>query len=266
MVLEYLIPIMFVAAIWVVVWQSKSKQQKEKTIAEAEGRYLLRETLHSTESRTRPDYDSSAKGSMPTPLIIDKETHLMGRETCFVAVVDTESTGLEKTDEPVSLGIILYEVEINKGSKLAEIGRYYGEREPNVPIHPRAAAVNGMTIARLKGKKLDNEVIHTLLSQADIIVAHNANFDYRMVWQVYPEAASKIWACSIQSLKFHWSSFPNRKLDTLCEAFNIQRAQPHNALSDCDALAQLLFTRTGKTERSSTYMGALVRRPWISRR
>lgn len=199
--------------------------------------------------------------NLPRPYSIDKDVFLEGKDTCAIAVIDTESTGLSAIDEPVRIGIILYLVTVKKGLKLAEIDRYYGEREPNVPINPKAAEVNGMTLEQLRGKRLDMPKIKALIDQADILVAHNAKFDYRMTSQIYEAVSKKIWACSIHSLKSYWRHYPNKKLDTLCKAFNIERKSPHNALSDCEALADLLFQHTGKTKQSATHMGVLIHRP-----
>ena len=49
-----------------------------------------------------------------------------------VAVLDTETTGLEAFDEPISIGLVLLSVRLPKGEIASELSRYYGLRRPNV--------------------------------------------------------------------------------------------------------------------------------------
>lgn len=44
------------------------------------------------------------------------------------------------------------------------------------------------------------------------------------------------------------------------DPLGVHRPEPHNALTDCEALLRCLLHRTGKTERSRTYFGALLAR------
>lgn len=184
-------------------------------------------------------------------------------KSTFVAVVDTESTGLQEKDQPISIGIILYEIEMPSGILIREIGSYYGLRKPTVPISSEAQRIHGIALADLKGQRLDFYQMARLLTPAEVIVAHYASFDYRMLGKVFPIAQKSTWACSCLALSDHWAHLPNRKLDTICEALGIQREAPHNAMSDCRALAEALFTHSGKTKRSRTYMGHLVANPWM---
>lgn len=242
--MELIIFLIFIFAAWLIY----SSQHKK----------LLEEQKEQSSAISQTDFNQP-----PAPLYIDKTTHLNDRDTCFVAIIDTESTGLAAIDEPISIGIILLEITVAKGELIKEIGRYYGEQEPTVEINPEASAVNGFTIDKLRNKKFDISEIKNLIDKADILIAHNAKFDYRMVWKIYEGSAQKIWACSIYSLKFYWSEFLNKKLNTLCEAFNIERKSPHNALSDCEALLELLLQKPGSGKYSATYLGYLIRNPWI---
>lgn len=180
-------------------------------------------------------------------------------ETAVVAVIDTETTGLERRDEPISVGLILFEVDVPKGGCVREIDAYYGLRQPSVPISPGAQSVHGITADELRGEQFDTSRVLRMLDQADYVIAHNAEFDCRMLGHVFPEIHRKRWRCSYRQI--WWSDhieIANRKLDTICAALGIERPNPHNALDDCRALAAALFTRTGKTNRSRTYLGAAL--------
>ncbi len=103
----------------------------------------------------------------------------MWQKSVRVAILDTESTGLESFDEPVCVGIVLLEVDPYKGVLLSEVDRYHGQRYPGVEVHPRASAVNGLSRQSLIGKEFDLHRIRTLLESADVLIAHKSAFDAR---------------------------------------------------------------------------------------
>jgi len=174
-----------------------------------------------------------------------------------VAIIDTETTGVAAHDEPISVGILLVEIEPGSGALIREIGRYHGFREPCVPIHPKAQAVHGMTAADLSGKVLDLVWITSLINEADVLIAHNAQFDARMLAVVCAAASAKSWRCSLQ--QFPWPAAVGRKkLDSVCEFYGVVKQPCHDALGDCQALLTVLLIHTGKTTRSRTYLAQLL--------
>lgn len=174
-----------------------------------------------------------------------------------VAIIDTETTGVAAHDEPISVGIVLVEIEINSGKLVKEISRYHGWREPRVAIHPKAQAVHGKTSADLVGKALDLMIVTSLINEADVLIAHNAQFDARMLLVVCDVASGKPWRCSLH--QFPWPSVIGRKrLDSVCEFYGIARPSCHDALADCEALLNALLVHTGKTARSRTFLALLL--------
>lgn len=175
----------------------------------------------------------------------------------MVCLIDTETTGLSHQDEPITLAALLLEVDMPKGHLVREVERIYEMREPSVPIHPRAAAVHGLTLEDLRGKRFDEQRILSIIRQADLLIAHNAHFDRRMLSRIIPEVDGMSWRCSVRQIS--WPT-PNKKLDTVCQHFGIQRQEPHNAMSDVQALSECLFQPTGKTSRSRSYLGECLAR------
>lgn len=202
-----------------------------------------RDNLDSIEIKYQPLYQAKSEGST------------------LVAVIDTETTGLSENDEPISVGVVLLEVN---GESIEEIDSYYGLREPSVPINPEALRVHGLAMERLRGLSFDMRHLRKLLDSADLLVAHNAKFDRRMLARLIPSIVSAEWACSMYTLKFDWAKIASGRwsLDAICDALAISRPQPHNALSDCRALISVLKTRAGSTRRSSTRMERLIRNAW----
>lgn len=183
-----------------------------------------------------------------------------GHELLFssvnIAIIDTETTGVDLHDEPIAVCILLLEVDRSKGSLIREVDRYEGFRYPSVPIHRQARAKHGMTRDSLLGKKFDVARIAGMLGRAEILIAHNSSFDARMMCVVWPEIVNKDWLCSYSN--WPWPSLSNKKLDSVCQYFNIARPKIHTSFADCDALAQALLRHTGKTDRSRTYLALLL--------
>ena len=159
--------------------------------------------------------------------------------------------------------MVLLEVS-DKGEILREIDSYHGLREPSVPINPQAHAVHGLTVETLRGRRWDTRQLRRIIDSADLLVAHNAKFDRRMLGQSMPHLLTENWACTMHSLKYDWAKLCEGKwaLDTICAALQIQRQQPHDAMADCRALQAVLMARTGKTSRSKTLMAKLLNNPW----
>lgn len=186
------------------------------------------------------------------------------QDSTLVAIIDTETTGLEEKDQPISVGVILLEVTSDKGDLLREVDSYYGLREPTVPINLQAQAVHGLEMERLRGAEFDMKHLYKIIDSADLLVAHNAKFDRRMLAHVMPRVVDAKWACTMHTLKFEWAVITGGKwaLDAICKALDIERPEPHNALTDCRALQSVLMLRSGKTDRSKRLMGKVISNAW----
>jgi len=180
----------------------------------------------------------------------------MWQKTTRVAIIDTETTGLGPLDEPISVGILLLEVESIKGTLVSEIGCYYGRRFPAVQIHPRAQIVHGISRGDLVGLDIDIERVSSFLDQAEVFIARNSAFDARMMRVVMPGIVKMPWLCT--SSGWPWPQLADSKLDTICFQLGIPRPATHDALADCRALANALLRHSGKTARGRTYLAALL--------
>lgn len=193
----------------------------------------------------------------------DKQNKKINQDSMFIAVVDTETTGLAEEDEVISVGVILLEISAKSGKLIREIDSYYGLREPMVPIHPMAAKVHGLKLDDLRGKNLDMQRLTGLFENADIIAAHNAQFDYKMLIKIFSELRYAKWGCTCLGLRDFWRNMPNRKLDTICAELGVSRPEPHNAMSDCRALIEVLVKSKSDYPTGTPYMWNLVNRPWM---
>ncbi|NRA37221.1 MAG: hypothetical protein HRU15_03715 [Planctomycetes bacterium] len=110
-----------------------------------------------------------------------------------VLVLDTECTGLAEDDEMVEIGVAAFTV-----SEAGDFIKYHKTanwlNEPARQMHPEAVQVTGLTNESLKGERFDDEAIEKALNWCDIIIAHNAQYDYGKMKQRYSTAMrGKIW-------------------------------------------------------------------------
>ena len=175
-----------------------------------------------------------------------------------VLFVDTETTGLNAGDQPISIGAVLSEIDIKSGAILSEVASYYGLREPSCEISQSAFRVHGLSKSQLQGKEFDLRELASLFGAAELIVAHNAKFDRRML--KFIDEAHRRWGCSCWDVEWP-QEIGGRSLDTLCSYFAINRAAPHNSISDTRAMMHAL-----QQEQSdgSTYLVQLLRKHGIA--
>ncbi len=174
-----------------------------------------------------------------------------------VLTLDSETTGLGKYDEPISLGMLLCTVDAKSGRATGDIAKYEGLRKPSVPIHPAARKVHGIQDHALEGLDFEHETVRGIINAADVIISHNAAFDARMLVKIYPEIMKKPWRCSWR--QWPWTSkTEGRKLGNAATLCGVKNTANHQALADAQTLWDCLQTSTGKTARSRVYLHKLL--------
>lgn len=159
-----------------------------------------------------------------------------------VLVLDTETTGISNTDEPIELAIALYEVN-SDGNLIAKIDSYSGRRQPSVPISFMAQRVHKIMMAELMGKDFDHEKVKSFISNADIIIAHNADFDARMLEGIYPEIKDKSWRCTLN--QWPWPLSMGKSLSSIAAELDVPQDKAHSAEDDVNVLSACLFHSSG---------------------
>lgn len=172
-------------------------------------------------------------------------------QTITVAFVDTETTGLDETDEPISVAAVLAVVTLRTGKLVSVIAEYHGLREPFCTISSGAQEIHGICKAQLKGLKFDLQELVAIFACADLAIAHNAKFDARMLLP-FVGHLNVHWACSCWDVD--WPT-KNRKLDTVCDHLKIARSTPHDAMTDVKAMMAALQI---KADQDITYLGQLL--------
>ena len=115
----------------------------------------------------------------------------------YVLIVDTETTGLTRNDEVVEFAGLLLQ---RHDSRLQKIASYEGLREPTCNINPHAQAAHGLSMSKLRGRRLDMPTVRHLFERCDVVVAHNDSFDRRFLDALIPESRSCHWLCSCRGI------------------------------------------------------------------
>ena len=133
-------------------------------------------------------------------------------------VVDLETTGLDTSSaQAIEIGAVAFEFD-------RDTGKIYMRRsdcdvsmleEPDGPLPEVITKVTGLTDADLRGHRFDDERMEHVLSQADVIIAHNAGFDRPILERRYPSAAGKPWLCSKNDVPWLDLGFVKNSLENI---------------------------------------------------
>ena len=150
----------------------------------------------------------------------------------LVAVFDVETTGLSPLsgDRICEVGLVLA-----RGDQILDT--YQTLVNPQRPISPGAARVNGLTDTMVHDAPIFAEIADVLLARMDgaVVVCHNAPFDLGFLsaelarlgrsWQ--PEAVIDTLALARRQFRFGSNS-----LSETARRLGVQNAQAHRALGD----------------------------------
>lgn len=185
-----------------------------------------------------------------------------------VVVFDVETTGLcFLFDEITELACrpVLLKKDTMQPVKVLE--GYNGFQEPTDMslLTPEIQEITGIKPEDVKGKSLDWNKINEMCSDAIAIIAHNAKFDSTMV-KKYKEFKSETeWFCSQNDFNWYSLGLSNRKQEILCPSLELIKEGlgfdyvAHRAISDVDALIQLLVNVNGFKELLTPHVDLQVR-------
>lgn len=172
------------------------------------------------------------------------------------SVLDVETTGLDnRTDEVVELGIVLFEFDRFTGQVLGIVEEYSALRDPGRPIPPGATQAHGITDADVRGQRLDDEKVRSLLSRSTMLIAHNMRFDRGFIERLYPETRRMAWLCSMDGVAWRRKGFSSKGLQELLRAHNFTADAAHRALDDARNTLRLL---SQAQQDGRTYLSELL--------
>lgn len=157
-----------------------------------------------------------------------------------VVVLDTETTGLDHTkDKIIELAILRVDVDNATGLPVGAVQVYDGLEDPGMAIPKEVVEITGLTDADVRGQRLDEARIASLLEDVDIVIAHNAGFDRPFAESRIARFSQLNWTCSFADINWTAQGRGSAKLENLAQALGLFY-DAHRAEMDCHALLAVL--------------------------
>lgn len=178
--------------------------------------------------------------------------------------LDVETTGLDRTqDKIIEIGLQRFLFNCSNGDLLAVQDSFSSFQDPGMPLTEEIKTLTGIDDSMIQGKTIDWEKVGHLISDAQLIIAHNAGFDRPFIERSVEVSASKIWGCSFKQIDWRSKGYPTQKLEIL-GIYHGFFTDAHRALNDVHALLYLLSLpdqNTGKPYLNELLINA--RRPTV---
>lgn len=174
--------------------------------------------------------------------------------------LDVETTGLDKESELLELAIVPF--DYTSDGRIVGLGEPFHQlNEPTDPIPSEITAITGLTDGMVSGQRIDPDAVAHFVSDASIIIAHNAAFDRPFVERLSPVFVTKPWACTMSDVPWREQGFEGRRLSDLLARFGFF-FDAHRALDDCEAgIALLTMTLPRNGERVLEALLRTARQP-----
>jgi DNA polymerase-3 subunit epsilon len=157
-------------------------------------------------------------------------------------VLDVETLGLDPMkDEVIELGMVKFAYS-DKDEVTRVIGEFKALQQPSVPIPPEITNLTRITDDMVAGRSIDGTLVETFVADANIVIAHNANFDRRFAERLWPSFERKPWACTATQIGWAKYSIGGAKLSYILAALGLFH-EAHRAADDCHALVAVLSRR-----------------------
>ncbi len=172
-------------------------------------------------------------------------------------LLDVETTGLDtKTDEVIELGMIKF--AYCPDGRVAHVIDCFGSlNEPANPIPVEITTLTGITNDMVAGNQIDAVAVATFVADANIVIAHNSNFDRKFAERYWPEFEHKHWGCSATEIDWRAHGFEGSRLGYLLMGAGLFHAA-HRAVDDCRALLEVLAMTLERTQQPA--LGSLLDR------
>lgn len=171
--------------------------------------------------------------------------------------LDTETTGMDADeDEIIELALVPFEFD-KEGNIYRLLPAYNAFRDPGLPIPEIITQITGITDEMVKGQSIDLAEVSKLLSEAVIVIAHNARFDRPFVENLLEDFNDIAWACSIADIEWNKEGFEGVKLEFLAYKFGFFY-EGHRATIDCQAGIEILSRKFPKS--GEQILGQLLKR------
>lgn len=177
----------------------------------------------------------------PAEYLRDVESPPPAEQLKGAVYVDCETTGLDpRTCKIIELALVpfLYSAD----GKIWDVHRGLSYlNDPGEPLSPEIRELTGLTDEMLAGQRINMDEVCEAISQANLVVAHHADYDRKVLERPLPQLRDKYWACSYREVE--WKKHYNcraSKLGILLEDALGLFGEGHRALEDCHSGVALL--------------------------
>ncbi|KXG43421.1 PolC-type DNA polymerase III [Tepidibacillus infernus] len=173
------------------------------------------------------------------PIVHHEESRNLLEDT--YVVFDTETTGLSAVYNTI---IEIGAVKVKNGKVIDQFKMFV---DPQEPISRKITEITGITDEMVKGAPLLEEALpkfKEFIGNA-VLAAHNARFDMGFLnmglKRIGLESLLNPVIDTVELARFLYPKMKNYKLNTLCDAFNIELNNHHRAYHDAEATGYLLW-------------------------
>lgn len=176
------------------------------------------------------------RGDLNIPKINNFDVSL---NSLLVMFCDTETTGLDSSDEIIDLGYIIFEMDKLSGKIISTRQTYSELNEPeNKVISKEITNLTGISPEMVVGKKIDWDEVQEDFDRVQLVIAHNARFDRGMLLKYLP-VHEKFWMCSLFQIPWREMGHFSSKQESLARDHGFFY-EGHRALIDCQAALKIL--------------------------
>ncbi|MEE3034329.1 MAG: 3'-5' exonuclease [Bacteroidota bacterium] len=173
------------------------------------------------------------------------------------AIIDLETTGGKYQEESIT------EIAIYRYNGKKVVDSFVSLVNPEREIDPFVEKLTGITQSEVENAPRFFELTKKILeiTEDSIIVAHDAQFDYRIIKQEFNRLGydfTKRTLCTIEFSKIILPNIKSYNLDNLAKSLNLKITNRHRAYGD--ALATLeIFKLLFKKDRRQKNLSKLIR-------
>ena len=155
-------------------------------------------------------------------------------------IVDVETTGLNPNENGIiELGLLEFKFLDSSTSVISSM--YSALQDPGEPITQEVTRLTGLDDAAVRGQSIDWNLVRQFWERADIVIAHNAEFDRAFINTIREVAdIKKHWACSVRHIDWRAKKFGSLKLNYLAADHGFVNPFAHRALFDCATTYRLI--------------------------
>lgn len=129
--------------------------------------------------------------------------------------IDTETTGLDASKDKI-IELSLIQFTYDDAGNIYDIGPIYsGFEDPKIPIPEEAGSVNKITDDMVKGESFDDDIVTKMINDSDLIIAHNSDFDRRLMDRRFPSSQDSHWGCSLRDVDWKSQNVNSKTLSGL---------------------------------------------------